>query len=196
MAFLTQDQLDSFGFARVGTNVFISEKASFYNPGKISIGNNVRIDDFCVISAGEGGVEIGNYIHIAVFSSLIGAGSIKLADFVNISSRVSIYSSNDDYSGATLTNPMVPKEFKNVRSADVVLKKHVIVGSGCVILPGVTLNEGVAIGALSLVAKNCKNFGVYMGVPAKKIKERKRSLLELERKLLNEEGINKQGRES
>lgn len=180
MAFLTQNQLDSFGFARVGANVFISEKASFYNPGKISIGNNVRIDDFCVISAGEGGIEIGNYIHIAVFSSLIGAGNINLADFVNISSRVSIYSSNDDYSGETLTSPMVSEAFKNVRSADVVLEKHVIVGSSCVILPGVTLKEGAAIGALSLVAKDCEEFTIYSGVPALAKKSRSRDLKKLE----------------
>jgi len=184
MTFLTQAQLENIGFGALGANVLISDKASFYNPEKISIGNNVRIDDFCVLSAGEGGIEIRNYIHIAVYSSLIGAGRIKLADFVNISSRVSIYSSNDDYSGAALTNPMVPGEFKNVLSADVELKKHVIVGAGSVILPGVTLNEGVAVGALSLVTKDCEEFTVYSGVPAKALKLRKRDLKTLEHRFL------------
>lgn len=180
MAFLNQQDLESIGFSALGTNVLISDKASFYNPSKISIGNNVRIDDFCVLSAGEGGIEIGDYIHVAVFSSLIGAGKIKLANFVNISSRVSIYSSNDDYSGESLTNPMVPDEFKNVQSADVELRSHVIVGSGSVILPGVTLNEGVAIGALSLVARDCEEFTIYSGVPIQALKPRKRNLKALE----------------
>lgn len=185
MAFLSQEQLKSFGFSALGSNVLISDKSSFYNPGKISIANNVRIDDFCVFSAGEGGIEIGNYIHIAVFSSLIGAGRIRLSDFVNISSRVSIYSSNDDYSGATLTNPMVPDELKSVKSADVDLHKHVIVGSGSVILPGVTLHEGVAVGALSLVTKDCKEFTVYSGVPARPLKPRKKDLKALELEVIN-----------
>jgi len=184
MAFLRQEQLESIGFSALGTNVLISDKASFYNPSKICIGSNVRIDDFSVLSAGEGGIELGNYIHIAVFSSLIGAGRIKLADFVNISSRVSIYSSNDDYSGSTLTNPMVPDHFKNVQSADVELKRHVIVGSGSVVLPGVTLNEGAAIGALSMVATDCEEFTIYSGVPAKALKPRKRDLKALELKFL------------
>ncbi|AXS82518.1 acyltransferase [Marinobacter sp. Arc7-DN-1] len=184
MAFLSLEQLESIGFSAIGSNVFISDKASFYNPAKISIGSHVRIDDFCVLSAGEGGIEIGNYVHVAVFSSLIGAGKIKLSDFVNISSRVSIYSSNDDYSGTSLTNPMVPADFKNVHSAEVELKSHVIVGSGSVILPGVILNEGAAVGALSMVTRDCKEFTIYSGVPAKALKFRKRDLKALEFKFL------------
>lgn len=184
MGFLSSEQLEKLGFSELGSNVFISDKVSFYNPAKISIGSHVRIDDFCVLSAGEGGIEIGDYVHIAVFSSLIGAGRVKLSDFVNISSRVSIYSSNDDYSGASLTNPMVPDRFKNVQSEDVVLCKHVIVGSGSVILPGVSLNEGAAIGALSLVVKDCEAFTVYSGVPAKALKVRKKDLKTLEAEFL------------
>ena len=184
MAFLSRDQLENIGFASLGANVFISGKASVYNPGKIFVGSNVRIDDFCVLSAGEGGIEIGDYVHIAVFTSLIGAGKIILANFVNISSRVSIYSSNDDYSGSAMTNPMIADEFKNVRTASVRLAKHVIVGSGSVILPGVTLHEGAAVGALSLVNGDCEEFKIYSGVPAKLLKERKMDLKDFEAELL------------
>lgn len=183
MGFLTEQQLIGIGFASLGSNVFISDKASIHGASRIRIGSNVRIDDFCVLSAGEGGVEISNYIHIAVYSSLIGAGKITLSDFCNISSKVAIYSSNDDYSGEYMTNPTVPNEFTNVTHADVMLGKHVIIGSGSVVLPGVTLYEGAAVGALSLVTKDCDAFGVYIGSPAKKIKNRKRNLLEAENKL-------------
>jgi galactoside O-acetyltransferase len=55
-----------------------------------------------------------------------------------------------------------------------------------VILPGVTLEDGVAIGALSLVTKNCEAFSVYAGNPVRRIKDRKRDLLELERRFLGE----------
>lgn len=184
MSILTREQIRKLGFAHVGENCRLSDKASFYNCQHIHIGNNVRIDDFCVLSAGMGGIEIGNYIHIAVYSSLIGAGKIVLDDFSNISSRVSIYSSNDDYSGASMTNPMVPVAFTNVTHADVNIERHVIIGSGSVVLPGVTLGEGVAVGALSLVTKKCESFGIYSGVPAKRIKERKQDFLELEKKFL------------
>jgi galactoside O-acetyltransferase len=181
MAKLEMSVIKSMGFASIGKNVTISDKTSFYNCSNISIGDNVRIDDFCVLSAGDGGIIIGNNIHIAVYSSLIGAGKITLSDFSGLSSRVSIYSSNDDYSGATMTNPTIPSEYTGVTHADVYLGKHVIVGSGSIILPGVILEEGVAVGALSLVTKNCKAFGIYSGSPVKFIKERKRDILELEK---------------
>jgi len=58
--------------------------------------------------------DIGNYVHIAVFSFLIGHRNISMDDFLGLSSRVSIYSSSDDYSGKFMTNPMVASEFTNV----------------------------------------------------------------------------------
>ena len=188
MAMLSREAIEAIGFASVGENVQISVNASFYGASRIELGNNIRIDDFCLLSAGVGGIAVGNHVHIAVYSSLIGAGRITLSNFCNISSRVAIYSSNDDYSGATLTNPTVPSEYAGVTHADVFLGKHVIVGSGSVLLPGVTLEEGVAVGALSLVHKRCEAFGIYAGNPARRIKGRKRDLLELERLFLASKG--------
>ena len=180
MAMLSREAIDALGFSFVGENVQISDLASFYGVSRIALGNNIRIDDFCVLSAGVGGISIGDHVHLAIYTSLVGAGRITLSDFCNISSRVAIYSSSDDYSGATMTNPTVPSEYKDVTHADVLLGKHVIVGCGSVILPGVTLEEGVAVGALSLVNRDCKAFGIYAGNPARRIKERKRDLLEVE----------------
>jgi len=184
MAYHTYDELQELGFFRIGKEVFISNKVSLYKCSKIQIGNNVRIDDFCVLSAGEGGIKIGDYIHIAPFCSIMGAGKIEMENFSGLSSKVSIYSSSDDYSGKFLTNPTVPLQYKGVHSADVFLGKHVIIGSGSVILPGISLDEGAAVGAMSLVTKNCRAFGIYSGVPAKFIRERKRDLLKLEETFL------------
>lgn len=184
MATLSREAVDALGFAAVGENAQISDKASFYGLSRVTLGNNVRIDDFCVLAAGVGGIVVGNYVHIAVGSSLIGAGKIIMSDFSGLSSRVSIYSSSDDYSGTALTNPTVPSGYTGVTHADVYLGKHVIVGSGSVILPGVALEDGVAVGALSLVNRDCKAFGIYTGNPARRVRERKRDLLELEQQLM------------
>ena len=181
---LSQRAIEAMGFASVGENVRLSDRASFYGANKIVLGHNARVDDFCVLSAGEGGIFIGDYVHIAVYSSLIGAGKIVLSDFCNLSSRVAIYSSSDDYSGATLTNPTVPSSYTGVIHADVILEKHVIVGCGSVILPGSVLEEGAAVGALSLVKQRCEAFGIYAGNPVRRIKERKRDLLRLEREFI------------
>ncbi|SCX59728.1 acyltransferase [Nitrosospira sp. Nsp1] len=188
MGTLSPESIEKIGFASVGKNLCISDRASFYNPSRISFGNNVRIDDFCVLSAGIGGINIGSYIHIGVFSSLIGAGKITLRDFCNISSRVSVYSSNDDYSGFAMTSPVLPSRYTSVTHADVFMNKHVIIGSGSVILPGVTLGEGAAIGALSLVKSDCNAFRIYGGNPLREIKMRKRNLLDLEKAFYLEQG--------
>jgi acetyltransferase-like isoleucine patch superfamily enzyme len=185
---LKPDKLADIGFAAVGANVLISDRASIYGAERIRIGDNVRIDDFCILSAGEGGITIGSHVHIAAYSSIIGAGEVHIHDFANISSRVSIYSSSDDYSGASMTNPMVPDRFKNVDHRPVTIGRHVIVGCGSVVLPGVTLNEGAAVGALSLVTKDCDAFTIYAGSPLRRLGARQRDLLELENEFRSVEG--------
>lgn len=191
MGVLTQAQIEAMGFAHVGRDARLSDRASYYGASRIAIGDYTRIDDFCVLSAGEGGIEIGAHVHLAVFCSLIGAGKIHIADFANLSSRVSIYSSNDDYSGAYMTNPTVPANFTRVTHAPVTVGRHVIIGAGSVILPGVTLAEGAAVGALSLVKKNCDPFTIYSGNPARSIGPRKRDLLALEAAFLEQRAARK-----
>ena len=188
MGFLNIKKLKNIGFKSLGENVIISDKTSIYNAQTIEIGNNVRIDDFCILSGGEGGIIVGNYIHIACYSSIIGQGKICLEDYANISSRVSIYSSSDDYSGETMTNPMIPDEFKTVDYRPVAIGRHAIIGCGSVILPGVKIGEGCAVGALSLVKEDCENFAIYAGVPACKKGVRRQGLLQFEKRFMEVNG--------
>ena len=60
MSFLSKKELNDLGFKSLGENVLISDKCSIYNAKNISIGDNTRIDDFAILSAGDGGIEIGN----------------------------------------------------------------------------------------------------------------------------------------
>lgn len=185
MAFLSKEALDQIGFKSLGSNVKISDKVSIYNASNIDIGSHVRIDDFCILSAGSEGIQIGNYVHIACYVSLIGKCEIVVEDFVGISSRTAVYSSSDDYSGEVLVGPTIPEEFKNVDHRPVTFKKYSLIGASCVILPGVTVGEGTAVGALSLLSKNLDDWGIYIGSPPKFIKPRKRNLTHLGDKLLN-----------
>lgn len=180
MGFLTRHSLEARGFSTVGNNVQISERASIYGASRISLGSNVRVDDFCILSAGEGGISIGNNVHIGAAATLIGRGAIELADFCNLSGRVSIYSSSDDYSGQTMTSPMVPEQYKKVDTRSVSLGRHVIVGCGSVLLPGTTLAEGCAVGALSVVSGEWPEFTILAGSPARTRGERSKALLQLE----------------
>lgn len=183
MAFYTQEELEEFEFKYLGKNVKISKLASIYNAKNIEIGDNSRIDDFCVLSAGEGGISIGCYVHIAVYTSLMGAGKIIMEDYTGLSSKCALYSSNDDYSGKFMTNPTVPSKYTNVTHAPVIIKKHSLIGVGSVVLPGVTIEECVAVGALSLVNKSLESGFIYMGQPVKKIMKRSENCKVLENEL-------------
>lgn len=182
-SFYSENELAKIGFKKIGENVQISRFVQFYSLDQIEIGSNVRIDDFCILS---GDIKLGDYIHIAAYCGLYGRGGIELKDFSTISSRVSIYSNSDDYSGETMTNPTVPDKFKNVIYAKVIINKHCIIGSGTVILPGVEIGEGTAVGAISLCNKDIEEWSIYAGIPAKYIKKRKKDLLIKERELKEE----------
>lgn len=183
-SYYSEIELKEIGFACIGNNVHISKKASIYNASKISIGDNVRIDDFCILS---GEISIGNYIHIAAYSALYGGNyGIEIHDFSNISSKNSVYALSDDYSGASMTNPMIPDKYKKIYGEKVVIEKHVIVGSGCVILPGVVLGEGSSFGAMTLINKSSEPWTINAGIPFKKIKDRSKEILKLEEQFVKE----------
>ena len=176
--FYSKEQLKDIGFKTLGNNVLISDKCSIYNPENISIGDNVRIDDFVILSSK---IVIGNYVHIACYSSLIGKEEIIVKDFCGISGRVSIYSSSDDYTGLGMTNPTIPSEYRKIINEKVTLNRHVIIGAGSVILPGTNIGEGTSIGALSLVKESCEEFSIYFGTPAQKIGNRIKRFLKYEK---------------
>lgn len=183
MSFYSEAELRKLGFASTGENVRVSRRASFYGNGRIAIGSHSRIDDFCVLSAGEGGIAIGHHVHIAVMCSLIGKGSIEIGDLSTLSGRVGVYSSSDDYSGAAMTNPTVPDELTNVDHRPVRIGRHVVVGSGSIILPGADIGDGVAVGALSLVKGKLEPHRIFVGAPARAVGERRRDFLRLEARL-------------
>jgi galactoside O-acetyltransferase len=181
MSFLNQKQLYDLGFKSLGKNVLISDKCSIYNAKNISIGDNTRIDDFAILSAGEGGIILGKYVHIACYSSLIGKAKIIMKDFSGISSRVSVYSSSDNYDGEWMTNPCLPENVVNTIHKDVIIGKHVVIGSNSVVLPGVILSDGCSVGAMSLINRSIDGPYVMVGIPAKKIKDRKSNIFNLEK---------------
>lgn len=182
--YVETDELRGLGFASVGDNVRIARNATIIGLANIAIGNNVRIDGNTVIAAHSGSLSVGNHVHIGGGSFLGCAGGIVLDDFAGLSQGVRIYSSSDDYSGESLTNPTVPRAYLTLHTAPVTLGRHVIVGSGSVILPGAHLHEGVSVGALSLVTRSLAAWGIYAGTPARRLRERSQRLLELERALL------------
>jgi len=185
MAYLTEKALRTLGFKVLGNNVKVSDRASIYNPETIELGDHSRIDDFCVVS---GKVSIGRYCHITPMC-LVAGGSpgVTLSDFCTLAYGVKVFAQSDDYSGRTMVNSLVPNKFKDEYLAEVLLERQVIVGAGSVIFPGVTIREGCSIGAMALVNRSTQPWGIYVGNPARRVKDRKNDLLRLEAQFLKEQ---------
>ncbi|MDR3245497.1 MAG: acyltransferase [Prevotellaceae bacterium] len=150
-SFYTEQELATFGFKHYGTNVLISRKCSIYSPERISIGDNVRIDDFCILS---GEITLGSYIHISTYCALYGALGIEMEDYTGLSPRCTVFSATDDFSGNYLISPMAEKHKTNVTGEKVLIKRYSQIGANCVILPNITIKTGVATGAMSLINKS------------------------------------------
>jgi dTDP-4-amino-4,6-dideoxy-D-glucose acyltransferase len=162
--FLSQEKLFVMGFHHLGQNVQISDKAVFYNPGGISIGDNTRIDDFCLLSGED--IVIGKNVHLACYVSIIGKGRIELADYSSVSFKGSVFSSSDPYDGSLMTNPTIPEPFRQTYHKPVYIGKHVVIGCHSCVFPGVTIGNGSAVGAMSMVSKHIPNGVIAFGVPA------------------------------
>ena len=180
------NQAELIPLAAQGRDVLIWPQAKIIYPEVIFIGNSVIIDDFVFFMGGKKSI-LGNFIHIGSFTSITGSGEFIMHDFAGLSSGVRIYTGNEDYSGKYLTNPSVPYPYRIPVRSFVHIEKHAIIGANSVVLPGVTIGEGVAIGANSLVTKDCKPWTIYAGSPCTEIKPRpKDDILQLEDRLMKE----------
>jgi acetyltransferase-like isoleucine patch superfamily enzyme len=182
--YLTSEEIRSIGFQSVGRDVQIASTARIYGAEYMSIGDRTVIDDFCVVS---GNLQIGRNVHLAHGCRLIGGREgIVMEDFSGLAFGVTIFAQSDDYTGIALTNPTVPMKFRKISRSAVKLCRHVIVGAGSVVFPGVSIGEGASIGSMSMVTREVEPWSVYFGAPARRIKARKKDMLELERQYLEE----------
>jgi galactoside O-acetyltransferase len=177
------EELRTFGFASVGDDVLVSKDCTIIGLSNIHLGASCRIDSNACLIATRGKLILAGRNHIGGHSHLCATDDLTIGEFSGTSQGVRIYTATDDYSGDSLMGPCVPPEFTNYRVAPVTIGKHVSIGSGSVILPGCEIAEGAIVGALSLVLRNCAEWSVYHGNPARKVGERTRRALEMEARL-------------
>lgn len=174
--YLTEHDLRGAGFRGLGRNVRIHTRASVYGVENISLGDNVRIDDFSITVA-TGPLDVGNHVSIPNFCFVGSKYGIVLEDFVTLAPGVKIFTAADDYSGNKLTGPTLPAALIGGSHGKVVLEEHVIIGADTVILPGVVIGRGCSVGALSLVKESLGPWGIYAGIPVRRLKDRSKNLL-------------------
>ncbi len=118
-------------------------------------------------------MKLGNYVHIACFTSITGGDTFIIEDFSAISQGCRILTGTDDFKGWGFGNSTIPEEYRNTTRAPIKIGKFCIIGANSVVLPGVKIGDGSVVGASSVVTKDLDPWGVYIG--NKRIDDRKKA---------------------
>jgi galactoside O-acetyltransferase len=167
---MSPDEIERIGFGRVGPIVRISRFARFYGAEKISLGDEVRIDDFAILSPGDGEIVLADHVHIAAGAMLF--GDVRLGSWSTLSSRVAVYAVSDDFTIDATTYPHGDQRTRAVTSDPVAIGDRVVIGTGSTLLPGVRIVSGTAVGAMSLVTTPIDTPGLYAGIPVRRLGSR------------------------
>lgn len=130
----------------------------------MKIGKRSFIDLNCYFLAPQK-IEIGNNVHINQGCFLDARGGLIFEDNVSVSHYSKFVTGGHDWNDP---------EFKGI-FAPIWVKEYVWVGIQCVILQGVTLEQGCVVASCSLVNKDTEAYTLYGGIPAKKIRDRNKS---------------------
>jgi galactoside O-acetyltransferase len=171
---LNSPQYDKSLLKKCGDDVFISASVEIRRPNLVSVGDHVAIDSGVYITTEA---EIGDYTHISPYVTVIGGAKSKLVvgDFATIATGVRIIAGSDKFLGEGFTSVTAPEQYRDdVEFSTVNIGKFAGIGTNVVIMPGVTIAEGCVIGACSLVTKNTEPWTIYMGIPARPVKARKK----------------------
>ena len=183
--YLDENDLLDLGIGSVGHNVRVSEHATIVGLKNISLGNNIRIDSHVVILSKQGFLSVGDNVHIEPLSSIVAHFDVIIGSYCTISHGVRIFTASADYSGDYFTNVFPDSKFQKPKTGSIVLKDHVIIGGNSVVMPGVTMDEGAAIGALSFVRNSIEGWSIYAGNPLKRIGNRKKIIKEISDEIEN-----------
>ena len=175
-------------FQKIGNNVTIYPLAQIVFPENISIGDETVIDDFVFMYGKGRGIKIGNFCHITVHCTVQSGGLLEIGDFSGFGPGCIVLAASDDYHGGGFIGlELFGDKYRNLLNKDVILGRHVQVGAGSIILPGVTIGDGCSIGAGSLVSKDLPEWTICAGSPCRPIKVKsKERQLRMENEFLKE----------
>ena len=179
---------------KCGKNLKVSIGVEIVNPSKVQVGDNVWLDDYSLIIAGnykltgnkkeifvpndnfkldQGDVKIGNYIHIAPYCILNGFGAgIHIKDDTTLAAGVKVYSASNTYKDKSSKNKKIISMSPKSKNYSVVYyKKPVVIGERCFLALNSSvicaeLSNDVLVKANSVVLRDVASHSVMIGTPA------------------------------
>jgi acetyltransferase-like isoleucine patch superfamily enzyme len=162
-------------FKKSGKDLYVDPTSRIKHPESVEFGDHVAIDMGVYASTS---MEIGDYVHIAPYTCIIGGKDSKLVmgNFAGISSGCKILCGSDDFTKG-LMNPQVPIEYRSPKITTVTFEDYSCVGVNCVVMPGITLAEGSVVGSNSVLTKDTEPWTIYVGSPAKPVGKRDKEII-------------------
>jgi galactoside O-acetyltransferase len=181
--YLSENDLEKLGISIVGSNVLVSEHATIVGLSNLSLGSNIRIDSHVVILCRRGPLSIGSNVHIEPASSIVAHHGISIGNYCTLSHGVRLFTASADYSGESFHNVFPDGRYQNPKVGSIEIRDHVIVGANSVVMPGVTIGEGAAVGALSFVRNSLEDWSIYAGNPIKRLGSRSTEIRDIARRI-------------
>jgi len=159
-----------------GSNIQIGDNVSIFGTidirnredGKIIIADGVKIDaNTRIVAARNGLIKIDEESVIGPFTIMNGGGNISIGKKVIFAKNISINANDHKH-----------EKFDYIRNqgftySDVTIEDDVWLGANVCVNKGVTIKKGSIIGANAVVTKDTDLYSINVGVPSKKISERK-----------------------
>ena len=145
-----------------------------YRPDLLTLGRGVQLREGTILAFGDesngyGNISIGERTWIGQYNNLrAGGGDIRIGRNCLVSQFCSIVASNH---GHARDRP-IRLQRNDSRRVGVKIGDDVWLGSGCAVMPGVTLGNGAIVGANAVVTRDVPANEIWGGVPAGKIGER------------------------
>jgi acetyltransferase-like isoleucine patch superfamily enzyme len=165
--------LDRTKSVRIGSEVTFYDNCFIQGPAeRFEVDDHVDFFPFTYISLGKGAaseVTIGHHTHFAPGCCLYGHGGLTIGPYCNIAAHCVLATIGHDPVIREQTMAIAPPVARPIT-----LVEDVWLGANVTVTSGVTIAKGCVVGANAVVNRNTEPFGLYCGVPAVRVRDRKR----------------------
>jgi acetyltransferase-like isoleucine patch superfamily enzyme len=155
-------------FKKIGKNVILENGVMVFHPETIELGNNIYIGHQTILKGYyKGAFLIGDGTWIGQQCFFHSAGNIQIGKNVGIGPGVKIITSAHFEEGIE-----IPVMHSHLEYKGVIIEDDADIGTGSIILPGITIGKGAIVGAGAVVTSDVAPYDVVAGVPARKIRSR------------------------
>jgi acetyltransferase-like isoleucine patch superfamily enzyme len=156
--------------AQIGAHVTFQPNCFIQgSPERLVVADHVDFYLGSYLSCGDGEgsfITVGHHSHFAPGCALYGHGGLSIGDYCNVAAHCVLATVEHD--PALRDGPMA----FTARRAPIVIEDNVWLGANVTITPGTRVARGCVVGAGAVVTRDTVPNGIYVGVPARRLRDR------------------------